>query len=441
MSAVRIEARAGGEHVDGWLCLALVVILGWGMVMVASASVDLGPRINGGSLYFFWHQLVYMLFGLACAGVVFAVPMRVWQRLSFWLLAGSLAALLVVLVPGIGLKVNNSRRWIDLVLFQVQVSEPARLILFVYLASYIVRRQARLQHSLLGLLPVFLPLGLAAALMLAEPDFGSASMFMIVAVLMLFMGGARLRDMLGIGVLLAIVMGLAAVAAPYRVARLMSFLDPWTEANASGFQLVQSLIAVGRGQWFGVGLGGSVEKLLYLPEANTDFIFAILAEELGLAGVVALMATYAVMVWRGFVIGRRAERRDARFEAYLCYGLSTWLGLQVLVNMSVNMGLLPTKGLTLPFVSYGGSSLITALLLVALMLRVDYENRGEGRIRRRRDGGEQLRLDFQAQPPVGVRDARRPRPRLHPVPVPAFSLRGLAFHGGVRLGNQPRGVS
>lgn len=372
---------SSAERIDPWLCLGLAALLGWGLVMVASASVDIGNQTADASMYFFERQLVFAVFGLACAGIIFAIPMELWRKHSHWLMVLAVLALAVVLVPGIGLSVNHSRRWLGLGLFRVQVSEPARLMMLIYLAGYIVRRQARLQQSLLGLLPVFLPLGIVALLMLAEPDFGGASIFMLVAVLMLFMGGARLRDILGLGTLLAIVMGLIAVAAPYRVERLMSFVDPWSHALNSGFQLVQSLIAIGRGEWFGVGLGASVEKLHYLPEMHTDFIFAILAEELGLAGVTALLAIYAVVIWRGFVIGRRAEQREARFEAYLCYGLASWLGLQALINMAVNMGLLPTKGLTLPFISYGGSSLITALMLAALLLRVDYETRSNFRHR------------------------------------------------------------
>lgn len=391
---------------DGWLCLGLAVLLGWGLVMVASASVDLGEKTAGSSLYFFDRQLLYMVFGLACAGLAFSIPMRVWERYGFWLLAGSLLALAIVLIPGIGIRVNESRRWLDFGLFRVQVSEPARLAILIYLAGFIVRRQASLQRSVLGLLPVFLPLVAAAGLMLAEPDFGAAAIFMSVAVLMLFVGGARVRDMLGLGVVLAVSMVAITLAAPYRMARVMSFLDPWAHANNSGFQLVQSLIAVGRGEWFGVGLGASVEKLHYLPEMHTDFIFAILAEELGLIGVVALIACYAVVVWRGFAIGRRAEKLDARFEAYLCYGLSAWLGLQALVNMAVNMGLVPTKGLTLPFMSYGGSSLMTALMLAALLLRVDHETRTATTPRRvTSDHGTPVRSDFRApsRGPAGSR--------------------------------------
>lgn len=400
---------------DGWLCLALAVLLGWGLVMVASASVDLGEKTAGASLYFFYRQLLYMGFGLVCAGLVFSIPMRAWERYGFWLLAGSLLALALVLIPGIGLRVNESRRWLDLGLFRVQVSEPARLAILVYLAGFIVRRQACLQRSAFGLLPVFLPLLCAAALMLAEPDFGAATIFLAVAVLMLFVGGARVRDMLGLGTLLVVGMGVIAVAAPYRMARLMTFLDPWAHANNSGFQLVQSLIAVGRGGWFGVGLGASVEKLHYLPEMHTDFIFAILAEELGLAGIAALVGLYAIVVWRGFAIGRGAEQRGARFEAYLCYGLSAWLGLQAVVNMAVNMGLLPTKGLTLPFISYGGSSLMTALTLAALVLRVDHETRTATTARRsQRDSGLAQRSAFR----TSARGSRGSRPGgITPLPV------------------------
>lgn len=417
------RARYG---LDPKLCLAIAALMGWGLVIVASASVEIGQKSAGSSLYFFDRQLVFMLLGIALASAAFAVPMKFWEANGFWLLMLAFVLLLVVLIPGIGLRVNSSRRWLDLFLFRVQASEPARLALVVYLAGYIVRRQARLQSNLLGLALVFVPLGLASLLLLAEPDFGSAAILLGVAVLMLFLGGARIRDLCGLGLLLVVAMGLLAVAAPYRVERLMSFINPWAHANNSGFQLVQSLIAVGRGEWFGVGLGNSVQKLLYLPEMHTDFIFAILAEELGLVGVTCLLSLYAVVVWRGFAIGSCAERMDERFKAYLCYGLSGWLGLQAMINMAVNMGLLPTKGLTLPFISYGGSSLVTDCLMMALLLRTDYENR----------------LALAGHPAAGGRGlpAQHGRPRAKPerrpsrggsrVPAFGFALSSLQTLGG-----------
>jgi len=357
------------------LCLAVAALLGWGLIMVASASVAVGEKMAGSTLYFFERQVIFVAIGAAFAAAAFVVPMRSWENSGPLLLMFALFLLVMVLVPGVGVKVNHARRWLDFGLFRLQASEPARLAAILYLAGYIVRRQASLQSSLKGLAIPFLPLALISLLLLIEPDFGATAILMAVALLMLFLGGARLDYL---GAMLGIVSGglaILIVTAAYRMRRLLTFTDPWADAQASGWQLTQSLIAVGRGEWLGVGLGNSVQKLLYLPEMHTDFIFAILAEEFGLVGVAVLLALFGVVVWRGFKIGQVAESLNCLFKAYLCYGLSGWLGLQAVINMAVNMGLLPTKGLTLPFISYGGSSLITACVMLALILRVDHENR------------------------------------------------------------------
>lgn len=366
------KARYG---LDPILCLACAALLGWGLVMVASASVAVGEKMAGSTLYFFERQLVFVAIGGFFGLLAFWVPMKSWENSGVWLLGLAFFLLVMVLVPGVGVKVNHARRWLDFGLFRCQASEPARLAMILYLAGYIVRRQARLQSRFIGLAVPFIPLGLVSLLLLVEPDFGATAILMAVALLMLFLGGARLIHLgavfAGVGALgVALVLGAA-----YRMRRLLTFTDPWADAERSGWQLTQSLIAVGRGEWTGVGLGNSVQKLLYLPEMQTDFIFAILAEEFGLIGVGLLIALFGVVVWRGFAIGQTAEALNCRFKAYLCYGLSGWLGLQALINMSVNMGLLPTKGLTLPFISYGGSSLITVCVMLALILRVDHENR------------------------------------------------------------------
>jgi len=361
---------------DPALCLASAVLLAWGLVMVASASVAIGERQAGSPLYFFERQCLFAAVGVAAGALAFAVPMKSWERSGSLLLAFALFLLALVLVPHVGVRINHARRWLDFFgVFRLQASEPARLALILYLAGYIVRRQARLQNSLAGLALPFVPLVCASALLLAEPDFGATAILVAVAMLMLFLGGARLAHLCGLFLLAAGGLALLALTAAYRLQRLLSFTDPWADAERSGWQLTQSLIAVGRGEVFGVGLGNSVQKLLYLPEMHTDFIFAILAEEFGLVGVAMLIALFGVIVWRGFAIGRQAETRGASFKAVLCYGLSSWLGLQALINMAVNMGGLPTKGLTLPFVSYGGSSLITVCVMLALILRVDHENR------------------------------------------------------------------
>ena len=366
------RARYG---LDGTLCLAVAILLGWGLVMVASASVAIGEKMSGSPLYFFERQVVFVLLGCVCGAMAFAVPMKSWENSGSLLLAFTFFLLVLVLIPHVGVRVNSARRWLDFGVFRLQASEPARLAMILYLAGYIVRRQLPLQTTLKGLAVPFLPLGLVSLLLLGEPDFGATAILIAVAMLMLFLGGARLSYLGGLFSMVSLVMVLLVRLAAYRMTRVLVFTDPWADANGKGWQLTQSLIAVGRGEVAGVGLGNSVQKLLYLPEMHTDFIFAILAEEFGLLGVAALLALFGVIVWRGFVIGQNAERLNCLFKAYLCYGLSSWLGLQAMINMAVNMGMLPTKGLTLPFVSYGGSSLITVLAMLALILRVDHENR------------------------------------------------------------------
>lgn len=360
---------------DGILFGAVAVLMLWGLVMVASASLAQAEKMTGAPFHYFYRQLLFVGLGLTVGSLVYCVPMQQWENSRIWLLLFALFLLFIVLIPMFGLKVNNARRWIDFGLFRLQASEPARLALIIFLASYITRRQLELQNSFKGLALPLVLLMVPALLLLLEPDFGATVILFTVAFLMLFLGGARPLYFAGFASIAALAAGILAVAAPYRLKRLLNFTDPWGDIEHGGWQLAQSLIAVGRGEWTGVGLGNSVQKLLYLPEMHTDFIFAILAEEFGLLGITVLMTLFGIVVWRGFVIGRQAELLDFRFRAYLCYGLSGWLGLQALINMAVNMGALPTKGLTLPLMSYGGSSLMTVSVILALILRVDYENR------------------------------------------------------------------
>ena len=247
----------------------------------------------------------------------------------------------------------------------------------IYLVGYVVRRQAELQASFKGLLKPLVPIVLACALLMLEPDFGATALLLLVSFLLLFMAGARLLHLSVLAIAATGGLALLIVTAAYRLRRLMTFTDPWADIENGGWQLTQSLIAIGRGEWSGVGLGNSVQKLLYLPETHTDFIFAIWAEEFGLFGIVALLALFGILVWRAFLVGRVAQARGSRFAAHLCYAIGAWIGAQALINMAVNMGLLPTKGLTLPLISYGGSSLVTVCLMVALVLRADHENRLE----------------------------------------------------------------
>lgn len=371
----KLEMPTTHYGLDGVLVGATAMLMIWGLIMVASASLAQAEKMTGAPFHYFTRQFIFVLLGLSVGFVVYCVPMQQWEGSRAVLLLFAIFLLVIVLIPGLGLKVNNARRWIDFGLFRLQASEPARLALIIYLAGYITRRQLELQNSFKGLaLPLGL-LALPAILLLLEPDFGATVILFAVAFLMLFLGGARPLYFAGLAGIAAMLAGILAVAAPYRLKRLLNFTDPWGDIENGGWQLAQSLIAVGRGEWTGVGLGNSVQKLLYLPEMHTDFIFAILAEEFGLLGITVLLTLFGVVVWRGFVIGRQAELLDLRFRAYLCYGLSGWIGLQALINMAVNMGALPTKGLTLPLMSYGGSSLMTVCVILALILRVDYENR------------------------------------------------------------------
>ena len=365
-----------GRLNDRLLMGVLAMLLAMGLVMVASSSVAVAERAAGSELYFFLRQLVFACLGLGAAVVMYCIPMRHWEQASFALLALALVLLVAVLIPGIGHVVNGARRWIDLGPVNLQASEPARLCLFLYLAGYVTRHQAQVQHRIRGLIKPLLPLGLAAILLLAEPDFGATAVLLAVAGIMLFLAGARLSHLLLLGTAGIGTLALLIVSSPYRLSRMVSFTNPWDDPFNTGFQLTQSLIAIGRGEWAGVGLGNSIQKLLYLPETHTDFLFAIYAEEFGLLGTGVLLVLFAVVIWRGFAIARKAQAHST-FNALVAYGLTAWIGLQAFINMAVNMGVLPTKGLTMPFFSYGGSSLLVMCAAVGLILRVDREARLE----------------------------------------------------------------
>lgn len=353
----------------------LVLILCLGLVMVGSASVAVAERLSGDSMHFFYRQAVYGLIGLVIGFVVLHIPMRIFQANTFTMLGLGLLLLLVVLVPGLGHSVNGARRWLDLGPVALQASEPARLCLILYVAGYATRRRLELATTWGGLFRPMLFMVIASFLLLLEPDFGAATILVTVAGIILFVAGARLLNLIVLAGVGGATLVLLIFSSPYRLQRLVSFSDPWEHPFASGFQLTQSLIAIGRGHVTGVGLGNSVQKLSYLPETHTDFLFAIYAEEFGLLGSLVLIGLFSVVVWRGFVIGRRALDAGQMFGGFLAYGLSAWLVLQAFVNMAVNMGLLPTKGLTLPLMSYGGSSLVMMCILCALLIRVDLETR------------------------------------------------------------------
>ncbi|HET7650659.1 MAG TPA: putative lipid II flippase FtsW [Gammaproteobacteria bacterium] len=367
-----LSAPPGPDRV--LLTLATVILL-FGLVMVASASITLADKATGNPFYYLERQALYAIIGIVGAGFAYYLPLSLWRRTGFLLLVFAFALLAIVLVPGIGRHVNGSIRWVVLGPLRLQVSEPARLLILMYIAGYIVRRQEEVLHGFQGVLKPMLLLGAALLLLLAEPDFGAAMVLIASAMGMLFFGGARLRDFAVFAALGVVGFVLLTVTSPYRLERLTGFLNPWSDPFDSGFQLTQSLIAIGRGQFFGVGLGESVQKLFYLPEAYTDFLFAVLAEEFGLFGSLLVIGLYFAFTWRTVVIARRAAQRQQMFAAYLAFGLGIWIGLQAFINIGVNMGLLPTKGLTLPLMSYGGSSLIVMCAAVGLILRVDRETR------------------------------------------------------------------
>ncbi len=367
------------------LTIVLSMLLG-GFVILASASISISDNSAGDPFFYLERQLVAAALGALAAGFCLFVPMSVWQNLGPLMLFAGIALLVVVLVPGIGHEVNGAQRWVRVGIMNLQVSEPARLCILLYLAGYLVRRNKSLREEFTGFLRPMLVLTLACVLLLKEPDFGAAIVLLATALVMLFIAGARIRDFLVFFSTAVIAMAALAITSPYRMKRLTGFLDPWSDPYDSGFQLTQSLIAIGRGEWFGVGLGDSVQKLFYLPEAHTDFVFAVFAEEFGLVGSLLLIGLFLALLWRVFGIGMKAAAAERFFEAYLAIGLGTWLGLQAFINVGVNMGLLPTKGLTLPLISYGRSSLIITMICIGLLLRIHHELAVDARPVNRRKG-------------------------------------------------------
>ena len=366
---------AARSALDLPLLVVTGLLLSLGLIMVASASMPSAARLVDAPFYFFNRQAIYALIGLAVAWTVLQVPMAVWEKLGYPLMVAALALLLAVLIPGIGKVVNGSARWIDLYVIRLQVSEPARLALLIYLAGYLVRHGPALHGRIAVLLNPLAILATAALLLLMEPDFGAAAVLTATALTMMFIAGVRLTPFVGLFTVTAAATVALIYSSPYRLERFTGFLNPWSDPFDSGFQLTQSLIAIGSGHWLGLGLGESIQKMFYLPEAHTDFLFAILAEELGLLGSVVVIGLFMVFVWRAMRIADVAAEGGRWFSAYLCYGIGVWVGLQAFVNIGVNMGLLPTKGLTLPFMSYGGSSLVVMCAMVGLLLRAQMENR------------------------------------------------------------------
>ena len=360
---------------DKWLIGAVFGLLIIGLMMVASSSVMISTRYFHQPFHFLIRQACYLFVGLMVALVVIRTDSSFWEKISVPMLIVCLFMLLIVLIPGIGRSVNGSRRWLAFGPIGIQVSEMAKLTMILYLSGYLVRQQKAVSESILGFIKPMMILGVVSVLLLLEPDFGATVVISGTVMAMLFLAGVKLRYYVGLMLLVICALALLAVSSPYRVARLTAFLDPWADQYNSGYQLTQSLIAFGRGGWFGSGLGESIQKLLYLPEAHTDFLFAVLAEELGLVGILVVMALYSILVIRGLTIGYIAHTQERLFASFTAYGLTFWLALQAAINIGVNAGLLPTKGLTLPLLSYGGASIVINCVVIALLLRIDHENR------------------------------------------------------------------
>lgn len=360
---------------DPWLLGCVAALVGLGLVMVYSASVSSAERTLGNGFYYFARQLGSVIVGSILMYLVMHTPLRLWERIGPYLLLLGLVLLVLVLVPGVGVNVNGSSRWIRLGIVNLQPSELIKLFLVVYVAGYFVRKQEELQNFTHGIAIIGLVLMAAGILLLQEPDLGAVVVITATVLGMLFLAGVRLwhfgvMTLTGVGVV-----ALLTVLAPYRLQRVVAFLDPWADPFNTGFQLVQALIAFGRGEWVGVGLGASVQKLYYLPAAHTDFLFAVTAEELGLLGVLSVMLLFAVLVARAFTISRWAQDAGLLYAARLAQGIALLLGVQAAISMGVNMGVLPTKGLTLPFMSYGGSSMLVNLMSVGLLLLIERETR------------------------------------------------------------------
>ncbi|MGZ8136308.1 MAG: putative lipid II flippase FtsW [Methylococcaceae bacterium] len=380
----QLKASRGPQfHFDALLVMACVSILLIGYIMVASSSLHwqadpvdnslFDPLTREPMKHFIVKQLIHIILGLLLGGYIATIPMRNWEKIGPWLFIAGLLLLIIVLIPGLGIKVNGATRWLSLGGLTIQVSEMVKFFAVVYMAGYVTRHQQSIQQSAFGLIKPLLLFSVASLLLLLEPDFGSAIVILIIAMGIMFLVGARLSQFIMLLLLVSVMAALLVYLEPYRMKRVTSFLDPWADAQETGYQLVNALIAFGRGEVLGVGLGSGIQKLSYLPEAHTDFLFSVIAEELGLVGVLTVIGLFSVLVWRAFAIAKAAEQVEQGFSAYIAYGLGIWFGFQAFVNMGVNMGILPTKGLTLPLMSYGGGSMMVMCCAVGLLFRVHNE--------------------------------------------------------------------
>jgi len=386
MSATYVFAKdAAAPEYDRSLAWAALLLMAIGMVMVYSASIATAEasRYTGANpAYYLVRHAVFLGAALSAAIAVFLLPVRFWQKCSPLAFLLCLALLVLVLVPGLGREVNGARRWLNLGAVTVQPSELVKLAAVLYAADYTVRKHAVLKSFRRGLLPMLGVMMFVSWLLLREPDFGALVVIAVTTFGILFLGGMNGRHFAALVAMLALGFALLVLTSEYRMQRIFGFMDPWTDPFGRGYQLSHALIAFGRGEWLGVGLGASVEKLFYLPEAHTDFLLAVIAEELGFVGVAAVIALFVWVVMRAFAIGRQAALRERHFASLVAQGIGVWIGFQALINMGVNMGLLPTKGLTLPLMSFGGTGLLANSVALALLLRIDWESRQLARGRR-----------------------------------------------------------
>ncbi len=361
------------ERVDGRLLGLWLALLAIGMVMVMSASISYAEATTGDPMFYLKKHLVFLVLGGVAALVALKTPLRIWYHLAPLLLLAALVLLVLVLVPGLGLERNGARRWLGLGGFTFQVAEAAKAALIIFLSAYLVRQRESLKADWIGLLKPFAVMGMFLGLLILQPDFGSIVVMAGITVTLVFLAGIHFLRFFLVALAGLALLTLLATSSDYRMQRITSFLDPWANQFDSGYQLTQSLIAFGRGEWFGVGLGNSLQKLHYLPEAHTDFIFAIVAEETGLVGSMALILLFSLLVTRLFGLGFRAVASGYEFAGYMVIGTATMFSVQAVINVGVACGLLPTKGLTLPFISAGGSSLLVCMALMGICLRVSLE--------------------------------------------------------------------
>ncbi|MCW8930033.1 MAG: putative lipid II flippase FtsW [Gammaproteobacteria bacterium] len=376
VSATQVAIQEDQKWVlDPWILILTITIIALGITMVGSASISIAEQNNGEPFYYLYRQLIASGIGIGLGTIVLFTPIKFWQNIGPILLLIGLILLIAVLLPGIGKEINGSSRWIPMGIFNLQVSELAKLVMVIYLAGYLVRHNENVRTTIKGFFMPMLILTAVSLLLLMEPDLGATVVISATAMGMLFLGGVRLWQFLILMLIMAVSVYFLIILEPYRLARLQSFMDPWADPFNTGFQLTQSLIAFGRGELTGVGLGNSIQKLFYLPEGHTDFLFAVLAEELGGIGAISVITLFSLLVSRIFVLARKADLMNQSFSAYMMFGLAIWIGLQAFVNIAVNMGALPTKGLTLPLMSYGGSSMMIMCVVIALILRAEHETR------------------------------------------------------------------